>query len=71
MTDAELQKYIEAMRAELLARKHKREAEQQAICEHTFHEYKNRQGEIAWRECHKCWLKQRFVMSHWETCSHF
>jgi hypothetical protein len=30
-------------------------------CEsHLWHEYKNRDGIVAWRECHVCWRKEKF-----------
>lgn len=33
-------------------------------CEHNWHEFKNRDGEIKWRECRKCWSRQTWN-NHW------
>jgi hypothetical protein len=35
------------------------------ICEHQWKEYKNRDGNIQWRECQNCWSGQTWQKDHW------
>lgn len=39
---------------------------QQEICEHEWKEYENNKGEIAYRECCKCWAKEKLENGHWK-----